>query len=151
MHLVLIGAPLSPFKRFFDDLPNEDKQRIHLLGAVDNTVKLDALAACDMLVMPSRTDSFGIVYLEAWVNGKPVIGADTWGVNTIITEENGLLVPFGNISALSDAIIQLLTNPDEAIAMGKNGQEMTLAEHTWEHKAILSENVYTDLVTQSAK
>jgi len=46
-----------------------------LLPYAADTVKRDALAAADLFVMPSRTDSFGIVYLEAWCYGVPVIGA----------------------------------------------------------------------------
>ncbi len=36
--------------------------------------------------MPSRTDSFGISYLEAWLYGRPVIAARTWGVMDLIDE-----------------------------------------------------------------
>ncbi len=79
VELVLIGALLEPFRRFLDTLPAETRARIHLLGSVEEQVKRDALAAADLLVMPSRTDSFGIVYLEAWLYGKPVIGARSLG------------------------------------------------------------------------
>ena len=39
-------------------------------------LKIDALHAAEVFVMPSRVDSFGIVYLEAWACGGPVVAAD---------------------------------------------------------------------------
>ncbi len=45
-----------------------------------DTVKRDALAAADLSLCSSRTDSFGIAYLEAWCYGLPVVGARAGGV-----------------------------------------------------------------------
>ncbi len=55
--------------------------------------------------MPSRTDSFGIVFLEAWANGLPVVAADAGGVPEVVRhEQTGLLVPFGDLDRLSQSI-----------------------------------------------
>src|SRR3712207_7592070 len=48
--------------------------------------KRDLNAAGQVFCMPSRTDSFGIVYLEAWLNGVPVIGANAGGVPEVISD-----------------------------------------------------------------
>ena len=57
--------------------------------------------------MPSRTDSFGIVFLEAWANALPVVAADAGGVPEVVRhEETGLLVPFGDLNRLSAALAQ---------------------------------------------
>jgi glycosyltransferase involved in cell wall biosynthesis len=146
VELVLIGAVLEPFKRFLAGLPAEDRDRIRLLGAVDEDEKRDALAACTLLAMPSRTESFGIVYLEAWLYQKPVIGAKTWGVTDVISEgEDGLLIPFGDVPALAAAIDYLLSHPDEATAMGRRGEAKVYAQHTWARKVTLSEELYSRL------
>ena len=76
------------------------------LGYVSEEEKRDAFAACDLFVMPSRYDSFGIVYLEAWRCGKPVIGARVGAIPEVIDDgKDGLLVDFGNVDQLVSAIV----------------------------------------------
>lgn len=145
--LVLIGAPLAHFTQFHHALPETDKQRIRLLPYAPDSVKRDALAAADLLAMPSRTDSFGIVYLEAWCNQLPVIGARAGGVPGVIDDgENGLLVRFGDVAGLATAIARLLDNPAEAQRMGAAGHAKVLRELTWEHKYRLVRDVYREVV-----
>jgi glycogen(starch) synthase len=135
VELALAGAVLSPFRHYLDELPIEDRGRIHLLGPVSEGEKRDLLAAADVLAMPSRTDSFGIVYLEAWLYGKPVIGARTWGVGDVIADgQDGLLVPFDDAPALAEALSYLLDHPEERAAMGARGERKVYERHTWELK-----------------
>ncbi|HEX8682454.1 MAG TPA: glycosyltransferase family 4 protein [Ardenticatenaceae bacterium] len=152
VELVLAGAVLEPFRRYLGTLPAEERQRIHLLGTIEEQEKRDLLAACDMLVMPSRTDSFGIVYLEAWLYRKPVVGARTWGVMDVIEDgQDGLLVPFADVEALSGAIAHLLDNPDEAAAMGARGEAKVYQHHLWSAKLARIEQLYTELVQEHAR
>ncbi|MCB9127861.1 MAG: glycosyltransferase family 4 protein [Ardenticatenales bacterium] len=144
--LVLIGTILPDFQQFWDGLPAADRRRIHLLGVVDEGTKRDALAATTLFAMPSRTDSFGIVYLEAWQYEKPVVAARTWGVMELIEDgEDGLLVPFGDPVALARAIATLLDDPVRACAMGQRGQQKA-QQHTWQHKGAQVEALYRTLV-----
>ena len=85
--------------------------------------------------MPSRTDSFGIVYLEAWLYNKPVIGAYAGGVPDVIDDgKNGYLVKFGDVEMLAQRIKQLLGNPIGALTMGQRGYAKVLHEMTWERQ-----------------
>ena len=147
VELVLIGAVLTPFQRYLNTLPAVERNRIYLLGAVDEVEKKNALAACDVLVMPSRTDSFGIAYLEAWLYQKPVIGAQTWGVTDVIShEQDGLLVGFADVPALAQAICYLVDHPAEAAVMGQRGAQKVYNQHTWDHKVKISQQLYERLV-----
>ena len=131
--LVLIGAPLEHFNQYYAALPDDLKAYIRLLPYADDASKRDALAACDMLCMPSRTDSFGISYLEAWCYQRPVIGANAGGVPDVISEQHdGLLVHFGDPQALAQAIQFLLNNPEQAHAMGRAGYAKVMDNFTWE-------------------
>jgi glycosyltransferase involved in cell wall biosynthesis len=146
VELVLAGAILTPFRRYLEGLPKEDARRVRVLGAIDEGEKRDLLAACDVLAMPSRTDSFGIVYLEAWLYGKPVIGAQAWGIGDVIADgQDGLLVPFDDAPALADAIAYLLDHPAERAAMGARGERKVHRTHTWEHKCALLRALYGKL------
>ncbi len=147
VELVLAGAVLTPFRRLLDRLPSSDRDRIRVLGPVDEQEKRDLLAACDIFAMPSRTDSFGIVYLEAWLYRKPVIGARAWGIGDVIHHgQDGLLVPFGDVPALAEALAFLLDHPDERAAMGARGEQKVYRYHTWDHKYPLVRNLYDHLV-----
>ena len=82
--------------------------------------------------MPSRSDSFGIVFLEAWQQGKAVIGARAGGIPGVIDDgRNGVLVEFGDVPALTKAIQQLIRQPDMAAELGRCGQEKVKAQYTW--------------------
>lgn len=147
VELVLAGAVLGPFQYFLDQLDPATRARIHLLGAIDEATKRDLLAATAVLAMPSRTDSFGITYLEAWLYGKPVIGAQVWGIDDVIDDgADGLLVPFGDADALAAAITRLLSDSTEAAAMGRRGQAKVYAHHTWEKKYEVTRALYGELV-----
>lgn len=147
--LVLIGAPLAHFSAFYERLPEQARQRIRLLAYAPDEVKRDALAAADLFVMPSRTDSFGIVYLEAWCYELPVIGARAGGVPGVIDHEHdGLLVRFGDVTGLADAIARLLRDPEQARRMGACGRAKVLRELTWEHKYRQVRGVYAEVAPQ---
>src|SRR5205823_1225494 len=92
--LAIAGPTMAHFVAYFDALPEADRARCRLLGFIPPEEKRDLLAATDVFALPSRTDSFGIVYLEAWCCGVPVIGARAGGVPDVIDEgRDGLLVP----------------------------------------------------------
>lgn len=147
LDLVLIGSELAPFRSYLQSLPGAERRRLHVLGAVDEDVKRDALAAATIFSMPSRTDSFGISYLEAWLYGRPVIGARTWGVMDVIDDGmDGLLVPFGDAPALAQAIAGLLDDLDEADRLGENGRRKVYAGHTWDRKCQMVAQIYDRLI-----
>ncbi len=132
---VQIGPTLEHFEQVYAALPASDHTRTRMLGFVPDAVRLDALAAADVLVLPSRTDSFGIVFLEAWCYEKPVIGAWAGGIPAVVRHgENGLLVPFGDVPALTRAIERLLRDQTLAQAFGRVGQQHVLQHYTWEQK-----------------
>jgi glycosyltransferase involved in cell wall biosynthesis len=131
-HLVLAGTMMDDFRAAFARLPASVQKRCHMLGFIDLEEKRDLLAAGDLFVLPSRTDSFGIVYLEAWLHQKPVIGAAVGGVQEVIREgETGFLVPYGDSERLAGRIANLIDDPDLGRQMGRKGRDKVLAHHTW--------------------
>jgi glycosyltransferase involved in cell wall biosynthesis len=128
----LVGARTEDFTRRYQTLPDGVRRRVLDLSLSEQE-KHDLLAASSVLALPSREDGFGIVLLEAWLHGKPVIGARAGGIPDVIDEgQTGLLVPYGDVSALSQAISWLLDHPEEAEKMGSQGREITLQRWTWD-------------------
>jgi glycosyltransferase involved in cell wall biosynthesis len=129
--LVLAGSSM----RAFDDYMKKQPKLPRLLNfsPVDDAHKRDLLAAADLLVHPSRVESLGVVYLEAWANGKPVIAADTAVSREIIDpSKDGLLVPFGDTSAIASAIQRVLADPLTSERMGQAGRNKVLERFSWD-------------------
>ena len=149
--LVLAGPAMSEVQSHLLTLPQAFRDRCHFLGFISEEDKRDLLDAGDVFVMPSRTDSFGIVYLEAWLYKKPVIGALAGGVPEVIRDnEEGYLVPFGNVPRLTEAIHKLLADPDTARRFGEKGYEKALA-HTWDSRYTALKAIYDELTCQECR
>lgn len=132
-HLVLIGPSMEDFERDFASQPEHVRERILLLGMTDEATKRDAFAACDVFVMASSADSFGTVYLEAWLYGKPVIGAEAGGVPDVVSQgQDGLLVGFGRQAELAGAVSKLLADAGLRHRLGEAGRRKVLDEYTWD-------------------
>lgn len=115
-------------------LPGDRRAQVLFFDAPDDAERAALLAACDLLVLPSRHESFGLVFLEAWVCGKPVIGARLAAVADVIDDgRDGLLAPVGRPDALAAALVQLLTDPDLGNRLGAAGRRKALDRYTWDH------------------
>lgn len=119
------------------------------LGAVSNDEKLDLLNACDMLVLPSRAEAFGIVFLEAWAVGKPVIGARNGAMPAVIGDgEDGFLVEFGDAAGLAEKIELFLHDPALGARMGIQGYRKVVNCYTVERIADIVEETYRSITQQ---
>jgi glycosyltransferase involved in cell wall biosynthesis len=77
-------------------------------GPVDDATLGDVYAAADLFVLPSRYEGYGVVYAEALAHGLPVIACDVGPVPELVGEEAALLVPPGDVEALSGTLDLLL-------------------------------------------
>lgn len=149
VELIMAGAVTTAFQHYLNRLPEIDRRRLRVLGPISEADKKDLLAACDVFAMPSRTDSFGITYLEAWLYGKPVIGARAWGIGDVIADgQDGVLVPFGCIDDLAQTMARLLDAPDQRQAMGAAGRHKVLSRHLWSAKYALWRDLYQQVAGQ---
>jgi glycosyltransferase involved in cell wall biosynthesis len=106
-----------------------------------------AFARMDMLVVPSLSEAFSLVTVEAMMMELPVVGARAGGIAEIILDgETGLLVPPGDSEALADACRYLLSHPDIGIEMGKRGRQRVLSEFHPAQFIARHEQLYVDAV-----
>ena len=119
--LLVVGGALDPG----DDAPETEKilelrrlvhehrmeANVAFVGSRDQEQLALYYAAADVCAVPSLTESFGLVALEAMACGTPVVGTRVGGLQTLIEDgESGLLVPAGDDTALAEAIHAVLTD-----------------------------------------
>eukprot|EP00931_Biecheleriopsis_adriatica_P086757 TRINITY_DN61354_c0_g1_i1.p1 TRINITY_DN61354_c0_g1~~TRINITY_DN61354_c0_g1_i1.p1 ORF type:complete len:1120 (+),score=261.27 TRINITY_DN61354_c0_g1_i1:54-3413(+) len=126
---------------------------VHFTGSLKSgSAHLKALfKACDAVVVPSRNEPFGIVVLEAWASGKPVVATTSGGPRDFVKPgEDGYLVD-PEPGSIAWGCCKILENFEHSKWMGKNAQAKALREFSWEHIAKETERVYYDLLNlQSA-
>jgi phosphatidyl-myo-inositol dimannoside synthase len=107
---------------------------VQFLGSVDESTLRSHYEQCDVFLMPSAGEGFGIVFLEAMKYRKPVIAAASGAVSEVIKHgETGTLVRYGDIEATAAAIIELAMNPQRSEAMGRAGFERLMNNFTYKH------------------
>lgn len=145
-NLVLAGTDIEDFRRYHRRLPEKIRSKCLLLDYVSDQDKRDLLDACDLLVLPSRSDSFGIVFLEAWFYGKPVVGARAGGIPGLVRDgKDGILVPFGDVMELALSIKKVLEDGEFGSRLGEAGRKRVLEELTWDRKYELVKQMYQSL------
>ena len=86
-------------------------------------------ASCDVFCVPSKSESFGMVYLEAWSKEKPVIAANIPAVEEFIGRD-GVFIKFGNKKQIIKAITKLATDKKMANLLGKSGYNKLINTYT---------------------
>ncbi len=119
------------YSTFVDDFARYRDERILDFENASAELKRAALDACDVFAMPSKYESFGIPFLEAWSFEKPVIaGAIPTSREIVRHGVDGLCVAQRG-EAVADAILTLLRDPALRQRMGKAGKAKA-AHYTWE-------------------
>lgn len=101
---------------------------------ISETEKIRLLKASRALVLPSPSEGFGIVIIEANACGTPVVVSDRIPRDAVIHMHNGLVVPFGSMNALASALYQLLTEDELFLRMSENARNWA-QNFTWDRAA----------------
>jgi len=135
MHLVLVGTPHVP-------IPNHP--RIHHLGFLDDQDKYDAMAAAELLIMPSYLESLSMVALEAWAMGKPVLANAKCDVlqGQCLRSNAGLF--YENFQEFSETLRAIDSGPSLQAALGRNGRAFFERNYAWP----VIEKKYVDMLEQ---
>jgi hypothetical protein len=97
--------------------------RVRFLGPLEDPELRWLYQRCDVFVAPSRFESFGLVFVEAMMYGKPVIGCNAGGVPEVVSDgDTGLLVPAGDADALARAILRLADDASLRERLGDAGR-----------------------------
>jgi glycosyltransferase involved in cell wall biosynthesis len=123
------------------------EERFLWLDWVEDTASL--LAALDVFVSASHTESFGLAILEAMAIGSAIVATGTEGANELLqTNVSGKLVPVKEPIRLAEAIGELLNDETMRENLGKNAQTKAREKFNLERMIIETENVYKEISAQ---
>ncbi len=109
--------------------------RIDYNESVDESTLLQFYADCDVLVLPSKTEGWGLSLMEAMICGKPVVASRAGGIPELVRDGvDGILVDTGDVRWLAEAIVNLLNNPKLRTEMGTAGKQRA-AQFSWDAAA----------------
>ncbi|MFQ5670376.1 MAG: glycosyltransferase family 4 protein [Acidobacteriota bacterium] len=131
-NLVLMGQADRHVLLAVRSLPPAACQRVFLIHTPGRPEWNAVLAGATALVHPTRADSLGLVILEAWRAGVPVVVARAGGpAHLVHHDEDGLMVPPGDPAALAAALERLEQSPALAARLGSAGRRCFQRHHTW--------------------
>ena len=138
LSLVLIGNSL---------LPIPDHPRIRHLGFLDDTDKFDAIAAADLLIMPSFFESLSMVALEAWALGKPVLANGRCDVlkGQCLRSNAGLF--YESYEEFFETLRAIEQNRWLSMTLGRNGRQFFKEHYDWP----VIERKYLDMFARLSK
>ncbi|MBI5675434.1 MAG: glycosyltransferase [Nitrospirae bacterium] len=129
--LLLAGPSCEWFDDIYSNLTVEEKKYIADMGVVSHEEKVNLLHIADLLALPSKYEAFGIVFLEAWICGTPVIGSSESAMPSVIGDE-GFLCIFGDREDIKSKIRTALNNTEESREKSKRGKAKVLRNFTWD-------------------
>lgn len=124
--LIIIGEgpDMEKINQFLEEYPDLIG-KVRLLGKVNDLYRV--LQLSDVFLLPSEQESFGLAALEAMAAETPVISSNAGGIPEVnIQGETGFLTEIGNVEAMSNYTIKLLSNEELLTTMKKNAKEQAL-------------------------
>jgi glycosyltransferase involved in cell wall biosynthesis len=138
---VFAGPDLRGHARIFRDAP----PNVRYLAEVDDTMRNALLQACTLLCVPSSRESFGLVAIEAWACGKPVIGGPAPATRELIDQGADGWVVAQDPGAIEARLRTLLDDPTLARQMGARGRAKVQQRFSWPSIATAYLRLYQEL------
>ncbi|MBS1639270.1 MAG: glycosyltransferase family 4 protein [Bacteroidetes bacterium] len=132
--LIIAGANswYTPQLKQIIQQANANGNSVQLISNISEAEKINLYHAIDVFASASASESFGIVFIEAWASKKPVVASNVGSIRCVVDDEqNGLLsIPF-NAKNFAENILLLANNNQLRNKLGSNGYEKMLANYTW--------------------
>jgi phosphatidylinositol alpha-1,6-mannosyltransferase len=125
---------------------------VHFAGYVPDKELPAYYQAAEIFAMPSASEGFGLVYLEAMYHGKPCIAGNRDGAREVVSDgKTGLLVEPGNAQQLQEALMRLLLDRETAQALGAAGRARLDQYFTYEQFAARLTKLLSPLMLTAGK
>lgn len=120
-------------------------QRVRFVGEVHGAEKARLLCNATALTLPSYSENFGNVILEAMAARRPVVVTPEVGLASVVKETEAGMVVGGEPACLAQAFQHLLANPALSAAMGRRGHDVVRSRFSWPVIAAQMDQLYQDL------
>jgi glycosyltransferase involved in cell wall biosynthesis len=147
IQLILVGD--GPLRQQHEELAKSlgVRERISFLGERGRSDVVNLLHGCELLILPSRSEPFGIVITEAMACRKPVVATMVGGIPEIIANgKSGILVEPDNPDSLSKAICSILEDNTFKTQLAANGYARVCANFLWDHTGAKYETLFSKLL-----
>jgi glycosyltransferase involved in cell wall biosynthesis len=124
---------------------------VELAGELSRPAVKAAMQACAVYCLPSYGEPFGMGALEAMACAKPVVGTDAGGLRHLFTEEGGRHVPLGDVSALTRALREILTDRAAQRTMGAHNRRRVQELYAWPRVIDRLESVYREAIAAGGR
>jgi glycosyltransferase involved in cell wall biosynthesis len=157
VYFVFIGPSTLAFNRELTKIQKILDLRVinltpdNLRGYYD-VKKIAAFNETDVFLMPSRSDAYGIAFLEAWASGKPVIGANIGATPEVIRDNiDGLLVEFDDPIDIAEKVLLLLKKKRLSRNLGSTGRIKVQEDLSWDNIAQKTQEIYQQLILKQGE
>jgi len=153
LHLLIAGNDEEDYQPALETLAKQNgvAHRIRFVGPAYGTDKLVLLNRATALVLPSYSENFGNVVLEAMSAGCPVVVTPEVGAADIVRESDAGLVLDGDPDRLAKGIANLVADPDRLKEMARRGVHAVSARYSWDAVAGDMERLYLDCASRQVE
>jgi len=134
------GGMENDLKRRADELGVH--HRVRFVGQLPRGEFVDVMRACDVACIPSRNEPFGIVVLEAWAAGKPVVVTDRGGPDEFVDHDGNGIKVYADPESIAWGLGTVMADWAHAHWLGENGRKTVEARFSWDLIAEYTEGVY---------
>jgi glycosyltransferase involved in cell wall biosynthesis len=131
--LIVVGIDKKNRERLRPILTNLGiMNNVILVGRIPNYEMPLYYSSSDLVLLPSLSENFPVVALEAMSSGKPVIASRVGGIPELVSNnENGILVSPSNVEQLVEALLRLLENQSLRNRLGNMGRKLVEEKYDW--------------------
>lgn len=119
----------GPLRKACEDFVRSHHAPVSFAGFLNQSQIVQAYASCDILVLPSDGETWGMVVNEAMACSRPCLVSDRVGCgpDLVLPEKTGVVFPHRNVPALAASMVKLARSPSQIIAMGENAHNRLLS------------------------
>lgn len=123
--------------------------QVEWLGAMPNSEIARFYQNLDVVVVPSRQESFGVTAVEGSACARPIIASRVGGLPEVVLDgETGIMVEPESVEKLMEAMKVMIDHPEERARMGQAGRDFVLRHYAWEENVTQMEEVYRTVLRE---